>query len=126
MTAPSLEGGCHCGEVRYRGVGKPIWVAFCHCESCRRSVGAPVTAYAGFAKEAFALTRGELVRYVSSPGVERGFCGRCGSSLTFYSERWADELHIHLATLDDPEALRPTRQAFAEEHLSWVKLTQEP
>lgn len=122
MVEEVREGGCQCGDVRYRVVGAPIWTAFCHCESCRRSVGAPVTAYAGFLKERFAVTRGALTRYRSSPGVERGFCGRCGTSLTFRSERWAEELHIHLASLDDPESLPPVRQAFAEERLSWLCL----
>ncbi len=26
-----LEGGCYCGEVRYKAEGKPMMKAQCHC-----------------------------------------------------------------------------------------------
>ncbi|TIQ37507.1 MAG: hypothetical protein E5X48_06235 [Mesorhizobium sp.] len=28
--------------------GKPIWVGYCHCHSCRRHSGAPVVTFAAF------------------------------------------------------------------------------
>jgi hypothetical protein len=119
---PVLTGGCLCGAVRYRIEGAPLWSAFCHCESCRRATGAPVTAYAGFKPEQVTFTQGTFRRYASSPGVSRGFCGDCGSPLTFESERWPGEIHIHLGTLDTPEALAPQGEAFAKERIAWLKL----
>lgn len=44
-------GGCLCGLVRFEATGAPKWTAYCHCRSCRRHTGAPVSAYAGFAEE---------------------------------------------------------------------------
>ena len=117
-----LTGGCLCGAVRYRALGEPNWVGYCHCESCRRATGAPVTAYAGFERENVRWEAGERACFGSSPGVSRGFCARCGTPLTYEGARWPTEVHIHLGTLDQPELVQPTGHAFAEERLPWLHL----
>ena len=33
------EGGCACGEVRYRLRSKPMFVHCCHCRDCQRQTG---------------------------------------------------------------------------------------
>lgn len=121
-TAIEFVGGCLCGAVRYRATGDPKWVAYCHCASCRRATGAPVTAYAGFERDHFAYLEGDPPRFRSSPGVTRSFCGRCGTPLTYEGERWPSEVHIHLGTLDRPEQLVPQKHAFADERLAWLRL----
>jgi hypothetical protein len=122
-TADARHAGrCLCGAVRSAADGEPKWIANCHCESCRRAVGAPLTTYAGFPAERFAWTAGAPVRFASSPGVVRSFCGRCGTSLTFEGERWAGEVHVLVATLDHPEDFPPHGEAFVEEKLPWLHL----
>ena len=115
-------GGCLCGAVRYEASGEPKWIANCHCASCRRALGAPMTTYAGFPAERFAWTTGEPVRFHSSPGVTRSFCGRCGTSLTYEGERWAGEVHVLVGALDHPEDFPPQSDAFAAEKLPWLHL----
>jgi hypothetical protein len=126
VMATELTGRCLCGSVRYRAAGAPLWVTHCHCESCRRATGAPLTTYAGFATESFAWTKGEPTSFASSPGVRRTFCGRCGTSLTYQGERWPGEMHVLAATLDRPEAVTPKGEAFAEERLPWLHLAPPP
>jgi hypothetical protein len=125
-VATELTGWCLCGMVRYRATDAPLWVAHCHCASCRRATGAPVATYAGFPAEKFAWTAGEAASFASSPGVLRTFCGRCGTSLTYQGERWPGEVHVLAATLDRPEAVMPEREAFAEERLPWLHLARPP
>ena len=124
--AAELTGRCLCGAIRYRAAGAPLWASHCHCESCRRATGAPLTTYAGFAAEAFAWTAGEPVRYASSAGVVRTFCRRCGTSLTYQGERWPGEVHVLAATLDWPETVMPQGEAFPEERLPWLHLAPPP
>jgi len=117
------EGGCLCGAIRFAADGAPKWTAYCHCQSCRRHTGAPVSAYAGFETSKVSFTRGEPATYASSPGVRRGFCARCGSTLTFEGERWPGEVHLHVGAFDDPASLPPSgKHAFAEERLPWLHL----
>lgn len=35
-----MEGGCACGEVRYRLGRPPLFVHCCHCLNCQRQTGA--------------------------------------------------------------------------------------
>jgi hypothetical protein len=114
-------GGCLCGGVRYRARGAPIWIANCHCASCRRATGAPLTTYAGFAAERFAWTTGAPLRFSSSPGVTRSFCGRCGAPLTYEGARWPGEIHVLIGSMDRPQEFPPRRDAFVEEKLPWVQ-----
>ena len=56
--AMEFTGRCLCGRVRYLAAGAPLWVAHCHCESCRRATGAPLATYAGFAGGSLRLDGG--------------------------------------------------------------------
>ncbi|HEX5080063.1 MAG TPA: GFA family protein [Geminicoccaceae bacterium] len=124
--AAELTGRCLCGAIRYRATAAPLWASHCHCESCRRATGAPLTTYAGFSAAAFAWTAGEPVRFASSEGVVRTFCGCCGTSLTYQGDRWPGEVHVLAATLDRPEAVTPRGEAFAGERLPWLHLAPPP
>ncbi|MCH7778639.1 MAG: GFA family protein, partial [Gemmatimonadetes bacterium] len=74
-TSETHPGGCLCGAVRFEARGKPLWIAHCHCQSCRRNTGSALATFVGFAGEGFAYLAGAPATYASSPGVTRGFCG---------------------------------------------------
>jgi hypothetical protein len=116
------RGRCLCGDVAFEFTGKPLWVAHCHCESCRRATSSPFTTYVGVRKDAFRLLSGTIRTYASSPGVERGFCPRCGSPVTFTGERWPDEVHLFAATLEDAATLAPRAHVNFAESLPWADL----
>ena len=72
MSDSPVRGRCLCGATGYRFEGPPRWVAYCHCDSCRRATGAPVSAYLGVALDTFAW-HGDAPRFhASSAGVRRG------------------------------------------------------
>jgi hypothetical protein len=113
-------GGCLCGAVRYRTTGAPESTSLCHCRSCRLSIGGPSLAWAIFAEDKVEIVHGELAVYESSAGVERGFCARCGTSLTYARANRPGLFDVTTASLDDPEAFPPTKEIWVEERLSWV------
>ncbi|MBE9604007.1 GFA family protein [Acetobacteraceae bacterium H6797] len=115
-----LKGGCFCGHVRYEAHGEPFHPTVCHCADCRRIVGAPMVAWFSVARGDYRLISGEPARFASSPGVERSFCPRCGTSLTYCAENYPGEIDIALATLDDPEALPPADNTQTGGRLSWA------
>jgi len=116
-----FEGGCLCGVVRFVVTGQPVSVAWCHCQSCRRHSGAPVSVFAAFKRTAYVVIKGEITRFNSSPGKWRGFCARCGSTLTCEGER-SPETHFHVGAFDQAASLLPTRHIFPEERLPWLHL----
>jgi hypothetical protein len=118
----TIEGGCLCGQVRYRATGVARGITICHCTSCRRASGAPLVAWSGFPAEGFAFTRGAPVTYPSSPGVERTFCGKCGTQLTYRRQDDATNVDVTIASMDDPESIAPQDHTWVSERLSWMKL----
>jgi hypothetical protein len=52
-----FDGGCLCGAVRFHATGTPRGVFWCHCQSCRRHSGAPVSVFVGFERQAYAVTK---------------------------------------------------------------------
>lgn len=100
----SRTGGCLCGAVRYRITGPLRPVVACHCHQCRRTSG-HYAAATRVAAEHFTLDRDDGLRwYESSPGIHRGFCGVCGSSLLWQPHRGS--VGIMAGTLDGPTGLR--------------------
>ena len=60
--------------------GQPESVVWCHCESCRRHSGAPVSVFVAFKRGAYVVTDGQITKFNSSPGRWRGFCAKFGST----------------------------------------------
>lgn len=116
----NAPGGCLCGAIRYRITAAPIATSFCHCRSCRLATGAPAAAWVILPRDGLVFDQGEPVSFASSPGKQRTFCGRCGTSLTYRREDRPDSIDIHTATLDDPDAFPPTREIWLEEKIAWM------
>ena len=62
-----FEGSCLCGAVRFVATGQPESVAWCHCESCRKHSGAPVSVFVAFKRDAYVVTEGQITKFNSSP-----------------------------------------------------------
>ena len=122
MPQTVYVGGCLCGAVRYQIEGAVRNPCFCHCASCRRATGAPMVPWGTFARDALRVTRGRLSEYRSSAQVWRGFCARCGTSLTYRNEARAAEIDVTLASLDDPTLLAPQMHVWVKDRLPWTTI----
>ena len=121
MTGSSnrLTGGCQCGALRYEWLEKPTHSSVCYCRMCQKASGQPFMGLTGGERENLRWTRGTLSIFKSSNMVERGFCRDCGTPLT-YSFVSAGHISVAINSLDDPEAMPPTRQFDIESKVSWV------
>src|SRR5437773_1064124 len=54
-----LEGGCACGEVRYRLTSEPLFVHCCHCLNCQRQTGSAFVVNLLIEAERMELLAGE-------------------------------------------------------------------
>jgi hypothetical protein len=122
MVQTNFEGGCFCRAVRYRLHGKPLVSAICHCRTCRKIASAPALPFTTFAAEQFIVTQGSVVEFHSSPGVTRSFCGRCGSPLTYRSDREPETIDVMTCSLDDSEEFAPAYHIWAAQKLGWEML----
>ena len=134
MTTEPLHvtGHCYCGGITYAvdlAAGeRPIFTAYCHCDSCRRAHAAPLYHVACVDESQFRLTQGAdlLVEFAKSDKhITRAFCGACGSKILNRFGAWKPGGKTPLAffpnTLDEaiqqalPDALRPKKQNQIEE-----------
>ena len=65
VATKEFEGGCLCGAVRFTATGEPVGVYWCHCQSCRRHTGAPVSVFVAFEPRAYTVTKGEITKFDS-------------------------------------------------------------
>ena len=106
-----FTGGCLCGDVRIEASGRPYRVGLCHCLDCRKHHGALFFAAAIFPQDAVTI-QGETHEFAG-----RHFCPRCGSSVF---ARFADEVEVHLGTLDAPDQMMPTYENWTIRRESWL------
>ncbi|MCZ6722258.1 MAG: GFA family protein [Proteobacteria bacterium] len=125
MNETVRTGGCMCGAVRYRVVGEPLWVNYCHCADCRRSSAAPVSVFAGVREDQFTVEQGEATHYASSPGVVRSFCATCGTPLTYQSSKFPGEVHVLIGSFDEPRNFTPTGHVLTAEQLPWLHISDD-
>jgi hypothetical protein len=118
-----LEGGCLCGQFRYRVTAAPVDGSYCHCRMCQRSSGAPLQISAEIPPVAFEVTKGHLATYRSSSKAVRRFCPTCGSQILFAAAEAPDYISINVPTLDRPEALPPRKHIWCESRISWFETT---
>ena len=90
---------------------------------CQKAFGGPLGALVSARIADLAWTRGERKRFASSNKVRRGFCGDCGTPLTFeYAGDWID---LAIATLDDPSVAPPTVQLSHGARLPWIDRVED-
>lgn len=117
-----MLGGCLCGGIRYEANGPFLSVSICHCRSCRLASGAPAVAWFVLPQAQFRWLRGQPKRFASSAPVTRGFCPDCGTPLTYQNADAPDQIELTTLSLDDPNAVPPTREIWLSERVPWVSV----
>ncbi len=120
----TIRGECLCGTVRFEIDPPTKWCAHCHCTVCRRAHGAAFVTWFGVLLEQFRIVSGEedLRWYQSSKEAKRGFCKKCGSTMLFQSNRWADEMHIVLSNIVGEIDRSPAAHVFYDTHVEWFSV----
>ncbi len=105
-----MEGGCHCGAVRFRVTGDLSTIAECNCSVCAKK---------GFLhlivpRDQFTLLTGEdsLVTYRFNTGVAQHlFCRHCGVHSFYVPRSDPDKIDVNVRCLDgvDIESLAIAR-----------------
>jgi len=115
MSQSELTGGCQCGAVRFRAgrLGRP---SICHCRMCQKAFGSffgpLVTGHD------VVWTRGAPKYFRSSNKAERGFCGDCGTPLT-YKVDGQTTIELAIGALDRPELAAPRIQVNPADKLAF-------
>ena len=119
------DGGCLCGNLRYRITGPIDSVVHCHCTMCRRAAGAAVVTWLTVPVDRFAYTGGEPATYHSSDHGLRQFCSSCGTPVVFTSPQRPEDVDITLGSLDRPEDHPAKHHVFSANKVPWLHLDED-
>ena len=117
------QGGCLCGQVRFKALGRPTNVRICHCRLCQKAMGSPFFARALYPIAQVTVT-GRTERYASSPELWRVFCPTCGTRL-FAERPSAGRIGFGLAVFDHPDELAPECHFFVASKIGWVRINDD-
>ncbi len=113
-------GSCLCGKVTLTAAGAPVSVAACHCNSCRKHTGAPVSVFVDYPQANVRFTDAYPEYFESSPGSHRGFCRSCGSTICFVGDNLPEMIHLHIGVFESPDDFSPTENEKTDSQLRWV------
>jgi hypothetical protein len=122
----TFDGGCACGQVRYRLSSPPMFVHCCHCLDCQRQTGSAFVLNALIEADRVELLSGapEPVTVPTDSGHPHDIyrCPKCQTAV------WSDYgqrrvlLFVRAGTLDTPSALKPDVHIYVRSKLPWIAL----
>jgi hypothetical protein len=123
------EGGCACGQIRYRLTSDPLFVHCCHCLNCQRQTGSAFVINVLIETDRVELLTGEPVP-VAVPRDDAGKrkqkifrCPTCQVAVFSQYTRRAVRF-VRAGTLDDPSGVTPDVHIFTRSKLPWVTLPE--
>jgi hypothetical protein len=120
-----LEGGCSCGQVRYRLTAEPLITHCCHCLNCQRQSGSAFAINILIEADRVEILAGRPQR-VDAPrddGSTQAIfrCPAC--RVAVYSEYGRPDVRfVRAGTLDDPSRVAPDVHIFARSKRDWIAL----
>jgi len=129
-TEYPLEGGCDCGQIRYRMETAPLIVHCCHCHWCQRETGTAFALNALIEAERVIHLKSEP-QVIDTPsqsgkGQKIARCPTCCVAVwSNYAGAGPIIRFIRVGTLDTPAALRPDIHIFTASRQPWVVLPQD-
>jgi hypothetical protein len=122
-----VDGGCACGELRYRLRWPPLFVHCCHCLNCQRQTGSAFAVNVLIESDRVELRSGAPERVpVPRSGSKRQQIYRCPECKTAVWSTYTRKsvLFVRAGTLDDPTVVEPDVHIFTRSKVSWLTLPE--
>ncbi len=115
------EGGCRCGQVRFRVSDAPLITMACHCTGCQRMTASAFSLSALHHSTTFEVVQGEPVIGGLHGATRHFFCPHCMSWLFTRPEGLDDLINVRATMLDDPKSFTPFMETYTCEALPWAR-----
>ena len=128
MSANGLpvEGGCLCGQVRFKINASPQLSMACHCRGCQKLTSSAFSLSAMFPSDGFEVTTGEpALGGAHRDDVEQFFCPNCKSWMFTRPLQAAWLVNVRTTLLDEPRWTTPFVDIYTSEKLDWVATPAE-
>jgi hypothetical protein len=118
-----INGGCHCGFIKYEGEADPEKAAICHCTDCQTLSGSAFRTVVP--TDGFRIVAGEPTIYVktaeSGNQRQQAFCPKCGSPIFSASPDAGPKVHmVRVGTISQRDQFVPKLQYWSRSKQRWV------
>jgi len=121
------EGGCSCGEIRYRLTSDPLFVDCCHCLNCKRQTRTAFVVNLLIETDRVELPAGEPapVDVLRDDGSEQRIfrCPTCQTAV-FSQYGHSGFRFVRAGTLDDPNGIEPDVHIYTKSKVGWVTIPE--
>ena len=119
-----IDGGCHCGHIKYEAEVDPESVGVCHCTDCQTLTGTAYRTTVQSLKGAFKLLCGEPKIYIKTAesGNKRAqaFCQDCGTPLWATTPTDQQVYGLRVGAIKERDQLIPKRQVWGRSAQGWL------
>ena len=123
-----MEGGCHCGAIKFKTKKNPFWVGACYCIDCRKVSGSPNTIFAGYHETDIEIVKGTPKEYQSSENVVRTFCGECSSPYSYgyigidKTNNDFGKIFIPIGIFNDPSLFKINKHIWVSQKIPQIQI----
>ena len=114
-----LEGGCRCGQVRFKVTTAPGLTAVCHCRGCQKMTGGAFALSTMVSSDGFHVIEGEPVIGGMHGPIQHFHCPHC-LSWVFTRPPGVPFVNVRTSMLDAPDGFAPFVDMWVEEKLPFV------
>ncbi|MEM7439761.1 MAG: GFA family protein [Pseudomonadota bacterium] len=98
---------------------------YCHCSDCRRLSGAPVAAFAAFARDDLHFDPPLADPHFEKPGVSRWSCSQCHAQLAATYDYLPGQIYVPIGLFDQMDLLQPSAHAHVNSTVSWLHIEDD-
>lgn len=114
------DGGCRCGQVRFRICAPPLITMAGHCTGCQKMTGSAFSLSVLTPSAGFVVTEGEPVLGGLHGPTRHFFCPHCKSWIFTRPDGAEHLVNVRTTLLDDPRDLDPYMETMTAEKLRWA------
>lgn len=118
----SSDGGCRCGEIRFKVFGDPLITMACHCRGCQRMTASAYSVSAFYPADRFEVLAGEPVAGALRGPQRHLYCPSCLSWVFTRPEGMDDFVNVRSTLLDSPQNDAPFIETVIAEALPWARI----
>ena len=120
-----IDGGCHCGHIKYEANVNPDSAILCHCIDCQILSGGAFRTALPTPESDFTLISGEPKTYIkiAESGAKRAqvFCPECGTHIYATSVGEGPKIiNLRFATARQRDEIRPQKQVWFRSKQDWI------